>query len=440
MRTRSSRAPTDGRPAPAPASLRRSRPAPTTAGRPVDAGQRAAGQRGHAADDRGEHAEDDGGDRGGRRPGCPTGPTGPPARQRRAEGAPAGGEDLVVRVPSSRCRAPTEHPREDGLLLGGRPAPGSVFVMRVPSLSSSSITPSMAAWMSQATLCSGRTSSRSTMPPCAGEMPDGGANSIVVICSSSVASTPAPRVAPAGGDTVAHVAGSAIGGGGAGQRGAARRSRCPGTGGGGGTARLGLRSATARSRRAAVRRTRRRPRRPSTRARVRRAARATWRGRRPGRWRRRPRPQARAGSDASSTGGRPLGGAGRGGCRVERGALHALDRDALVGVELVDGGHDVAGLDLADVARRRRSGGSRGADGELELERGRRGGSRRRRWTRPSRCPPPPSRRSSPGARRAGRSPSSYRCRPLTVRFGVADPDLGSGRRTSRRCAARCGR
>ena len=49
--------------------------------------------------------------------------------------------------------------------------------------------PSMASVMSHATLCSGRTSWVSTMPPSAGEMSSGGANSMVAISSSSASST-----------------------------------------------------------------------------------------------------------------------------------------------------------------------------------------------------------------------------------------------------------
>jgi hypothetical protein len=68
----------------------------------------------------------------------------------------------------------------------GRPVRVMVVVW---SVSWRSMAPSMAAWISQATLCSGRTSSLSTMPPCAGDTPDGGANSVVAMRASSAVST-----------------------------------------------------------------------------------------------------------------------------------------------------------------------------------------------------------------------------------------------------------
>ncbi len=95
----------------------------------------------------------------------------------------------------------------------GEPGPDRVMVVEW-SLSSRSMAPSMADWMSQATLCSGRTSSRRTMPPCAGDTPAGGANSVVAMRASSAASTRTSDSAgrprrvggvglPAGGDALA---------------------------------------------------------------------------------------------------------------------------------------------------------------------------------------------------------------------------------------------
>ena len=298
--------------------------------------------------------------RGGRRPLGSHRPD--DARQRRqptAERTPAGGERPVV-GPELDGVGAAEHPRRSMASCSGVAGAPVSCVMRVPSLSSRSITPSTAAWISQATLCSGRTSSRSTMPPCAGEMPAGGANSMVDICCSSVAvdphlecarrwrahAGPARRLGRPGGGGASATASAPV----RSPRARAEAAGRPGS---------NLRSATARSRRAAARRRRRRPGRPSRRSRV--PARRTSHV---------ARTAATAATPAAAPAGRKglvelvdrrtsVGGAGRGGCRVERGALHALDRHALVGIEPVDGHHDVPGLDLADRRTGRRPGRSR---------------------------------------------------------------------------------
>ena len=59
----------------------------------------------------------------------------------------------------------------------------------VAPLAPMSMVPSIAIWINQATLCSGRTSSVSTMPPCGGSSSAGGANSVVAMASSSFSST-----------------------------------------------------------------------------------------------------------------------------------------------------------------------------------------------------------------------------------------------------------
>ena len=273
--------------------------------------------------------------------------------------------------PSSRV-GPDVNICENTACWSGAAGAPATRVSRVPSRSSSSTTPSMAAWMSQATLCSGRTSSRRMMPPCAGLRPDGGANSIVVICSSSEASTRS-SAAPAGGAAVAQVSGSGVSRAGAATppgvpSGGSPLTVAPGTGGGGGiegpVGPVGHgsvppsggppKAASAAPPEYTV---------SLSGAAHQRGGRDGGQGHGPGGGAGR---RQRAGGVVVGAAARRVGrrGGGREGC-----ALGSLDRHALVGVEVVDGGHDVAGLDLSDVARLLRTGGAEDAQRRLELER-----------------------------------------------------------------------